>query len=190
MSGEPTSTIVRMPAAAGSRSARVVTVIVSSGPVASVTSVTGVPGSSTSASTAAARARWSGRPADRGLNSARASPAPAAARSWASIRSHGTSRSDSVSAAWGPASGAPAAAAAAWADVTPGTTSTATPRDAAASNVTDAMANTPGSPDDTSATRQPAEASATASPARSASAPMAERRTSWPGRSSGPAAST
>ena len=44
------------------------------------------------------------------------------------------------------------------------------------------MANTPGSPDDTSATRHPARARARAARARSASAPIVPRTTSWSGR--------
>ncbi len=76
-------------------------------------------------------------------------------------------------------SGAPTAADAARAAVTPGTVSISTPgASAASSSAIEAMAYTPGSPEHTSATSRPPAASASACLARTTSSPIGLRTTS------------
>ena len=90
-------------------------------------------------------------------------PAPAAASSRRSISSQGLRLSDSEIAQKSWPSGAPTRAATASIAVTPGTIATSSVRHAASplsicSHTAAAMANTPGSPPDTSATCAPCAA--------------------------------
>ena len=96
--------------------------------------------------------------------------------------------SDSDSAQKSCPSGAPQRAATASIAVTPGTTATSSRRHASgpasiASQTAAAIAKTPGSPPDTTATRRPAAASASAARARASSSRLSEACAAWPGPS-------
>ena len=82
-------------------------------------------------------------------------------------------------------SGAPTRDATAWAAVMPGTIRTGTSRhwsSSAVSITAAAMANTPGSPEDTTATRRPRLARSRAMAARSASTLLSDGCRFWPAR--------
>ena len=98
--------------------------------------------------------------------------------------------SDSEMAQKSPPSGAPTSAAAASIAVTPGSTRMSSVRHAGspastASKTAAAMANTPGSPPDTTATWRPDAASASAWRARSSSTRLSEAWRHWSARSAG-----
>ena len=98
--------------------------------------------------------------------------ARAAATSLSATTSHGLSRSESEITAWSWPSGAPTAAATALDAVTAGSTRTGTSTyfsSDATSRRAAAIANTPGSPPDTTATERPDAARSRACAARSAS---------------------
>ena len=100
------------------------------------------------------------------------------------MTSHGLSRSDSERTQKSWPSGAPTRLATACAAVRPGTTRTGTSfhcGSSLTSRTAAAIANTPGSPDETTATRRPRFARSSANAARSASTRLSEGCRRWRG---------
>ena len=178
--------MVRMSTTSGSNSASVVTATLSwSDPTARAT-ITGVSGDWYSNTMSRSAATCQRRSFDAGLYTANAISAPAKARILFSTCSQGFNRSDNDTMPKSCPSGAPTRLATACAAVIPGTIRTGTSRhcgSSATSSTAAAMANTPGSPEDTTATRRPRLAISNAMAARSASTLLSERCLRCPARS-------
>ncbi len=187
VAADPISTRVRMSARAGWASANGTISMVSSARLTAVANTTGVAAGRMSRSSANAAPSCQGRAREIGLYSAITKPAPAAACRRLVTISQGLRLSDSEMAQKSCPSGAPTRAATANMAEMPGITSTSMSRHSGAprsiaSNTALAMANTPVSPEETTATCRPAAESSSACRARLISSRLSEAWRISPGR--------